>query len=90
MPTTTLTVRVDDADKDRLEALAKSTGRSRSYLAAEAINEYLRVNEWQIAGTLQAMASLDRGHGVAHQSVKDWVASWNDQAERAAPKPRER
>jgi RHH-type rel operon transcriptional repressor/antitoxin RelB len=70
------TVRVDVAAKKRLERLAKSTGRSRSFLAAEAIKEYLDVNEWQIAGIKQAIASLDRGEGVSHEQVKDWITSW--------------
>ena len=56
MPSTTFTVRVDSAAKKRLERLAKSTGRSRSFLAAEAINEYLDVNEWQVAGVKRAIA----------------------------------
>jgi predicted transcriptional regulator len=33
----TFTIRMDEDEKQRLEALAKSTGRSRSYLAADAI-----------------------------------------------------
>ena len=88
MPSTTFTVRVDSADKERLEALAKSTGRSRSFLAAEAISEYLDVNAWQVVGTKHAMASLDRGERVPHQSVKEWVASWDTEQELEAPKPR--
>ncbi len=87
MPSTTFSVRVDAVDKARLEALAKSTGRSRSFLAAEAISEYLDINEWQIAATKAAMASLDRGEQVAHKSVKDWVASWDSGDEIAAPAP---
>jgi len=47
LATTTFTVRVDSSVKRRLEKLAKSTGRSRSFLAAEAIDTYLDVNEWQ-------------------------------------------
>src|ERR1700674_837854 len=76
MRSTTFTVRVDQSVKKRLEKLAENTGRSRSYLAAEAINEYLDVNEWQVAGIRQAIASLDRGEGVPHQQVKDWITSW--------------
>ena len=76
MSSTAFTVRVDTTAKKRLERLAKSTGRSRSYLAAEAINEYLDINEWQVAGVKQAIASLDDGRGVPHDQVKDWVASW--------------
>ena len=48
---TTFIVRVDAAAKRRLERLAKGTGRSRSFLAAEAINDYLDVNEWQVAAS---------------------------------------
>ena len=75
MRSATFTVRVDAAAKKRLERLAQSTGRSRSFLAAEAINDYLDVNEWQIAGIKQAIASLDRGEGVSHEQVKDWITS---------------
>src|SRR5258706_15157526 len=61
MSSTTFTVRVQTDVKRRLEKLAKSTGRSRVFLAAGALNEYLDVNEWQVAGVRQAMASLDQG-----------------------------
>ena len=86
MPSTTFTVRVDPAVKRRLERLAKSTGRSRSFLAAEALSESLDANEWQVAGIRKAMASLDRGEGVPHDQVKAWVDSWGDKTERVAPK----
>jgi RHH-type rel operon transcriptional repressor/antitoxin RelB len=86
MRSTTLSVRVDQRAKKRLEKLAKRTGRSRSYLAAEAINEYLDGNEWQVAGIKQAIASFDRGAGVPHERVKDWVASWGSADERPIPK----
>lgn len=86
MTSTTFTVRVDSRVKKRLEKLAENTGRSRSYLAAEAITEYLDVNEWQVAGIKRAIASLDRGEGILHQQVKDWVESWSSENERPAPK----
>jgi len=86
MASTTFTVRVQPQVKKRLQKLAKSTGRSRSYLAAEALTEYLDVNEWQIAGIKQAITSLDRGAGVSHAEVKDWIESWGRKGERPAPK----
>jgi RHH-type rel operon transcriptional repressor/antitoxin RelB len=86
MSSTTVSVRIDPAIKKRLEKLAKSTGRSRSFLAAEAINEYLDLNEWQVAGIAKAVASLDRGEGVPHERVKEWVSSWGSKKERPAPK----
>jgi RHH-type transcriptional regulator, rel operon repressor / antitoxin RelB len=86
MSSTTFTVRVDADAKERLERLAKSTGRSRSFLAAEAIDQYLEVNEWQVGGIRRAIASLDRGEGIAHERVKDWVTSWGSGAERPIPR----
>jgi RHH-type rel operon transcriptional repressor/antitoxin RelB len=86
MPSATFTVRVDETTKKRLEKLAKSTGRSRSYLAAEAIDEYLAVNEWQVEGIKQAMASLDRGESVPHIEVREWVASWGTKSEQKPPR----
>ena len=86
MSSTTVSVRIDAAIKKRLEKLAKSTGRSRSFLAAEAINEYLDLNECQVAGIQTAVASLDRGKGVPHKRVKEWVNSWDSKKERPAPK----
>jgi hypothetical protein len=39
-----------------------------------------------IAGVLGAIASLDRGKGIPHQRVKEWVASWESRNERQSPK----
>jgi predicted transcriptional regulator len=86
MRSTTFTVRVDTGVKKRLERLAKSTGRSRSFLAAEAIGEYLDTNEWQVSGIKRAIASLDRGEGISHESVRDWIASWGGANEKPVPK----
>lgn len=88
MGSTTFTIRVDTGVKKRLERLAKSTGRSRSFLAAEAISDYLEVNEWQVTGIKRAIASLDRGEAIPHEAVKDWVASWSTPTEKPAPKRR--
>ena len=46
---TTITIRIADEAKDRLDRLAESTQRSRSFLAAEAIREFVENNEWQVA-----------------------------------------
>ena len=86
MNTDTFSVRVNRSTKSRLEKLAKSTGRSRSFLAAEAISAYLDTNEWQISGITAALSSLDRGKGVAHDRVKQWVGSWATTKERPTPR----
>ncbi|TLG78925.1 CopG family ribbon-helix-helix protein [Methylocystis sp. B8] len=72
----TFTVRVGPEIKKRLASLAASTGRSRSFLTAEAIAEYLDANEWQVAGIRKALTSLDRGASVEQGDVRRWIESW--------------
>jgi RHH-type rel operon transcriptional repressor/antitoxin RelB len=86
MNTDTFSVRVGRSTRSRLEKLAKSTGRSRSSLAAEAIATYLDTNEWQISGITAALSSLDRGRRIPHERVKQWVASWETTKERPTPR----
>jgi RHH-type transcriptional regulator, rel operon repressor / antitoxin RelB len=78
-------MRVRNALKKRLEKMARSTGRSRSFLATEAISAYLDDNERQISGITAALSSLDRGEGIPHQRVKQWLASWETSHERQSP-----
>jgi predicted transcriptional regulator len=85
MNATTLTVKVDAKTKERLDALAESTGRSPSNLAADAIEDYLDLNDWQVTGIKDAIASLDRGEAVPHEKVRTWVESWGGSQE--GPRP---
>src|SRR5271155_3480856 len=89
MNTDTFSVRLDHATKARLQKLAKSTGRSRAFLAAEAIQEYLDINEWQVAGIVRAIASLERGKGVPHERVKEWATSPTSGVQSVSPSARE-
>lgn len=73
----TFTIRVGVATKQRLEHLAQSMGRSRSFLAAEALAEYLDTNEWQVAGIKAAVASIKREGAIKHEDVEAWIRSWN-------------
>lgn len=85
--TSTFSIRVENKTKNRLEKLAETTGRSRAFLAAQAIDEYLAVNEWQVEGIKKAIASLDAGKGIPHEKVKAWVESWGTKNEKPMPLP---
>lgn len=58
---TTMTVRLSRELKGRLERLAESTKRSKSYLAAEAIAEYVDANAWQVEEIRKAVEKADAG-----------------------------
>lgn len=68
-PTTTLTVRLPASMAERLDVLAHATGRSRSYLAVEAIRRYLDLETWQIAEILVAVRRADSGELASEQDV---------------------
>jgi predicted transcriptional regulator len=50
------------------------------------VDKCLDLDEWQVAGVKTAIDSLDRGEGIAHRDVKNWVNSWSRKRERPAPK----
>jgi predicted transcriptional regulator len=83
----TLTVQLSEVDKERLKALAEATGRTESLLAAEAVSEYLALQEWQVSAIEAGIESLDREGGVPHEAVREWVESWGTDHEFDPPKP---
>ncbi|MBI5283406.1 MAG: ribbon-helix-helix protein, CopG family [Candidatus Solibacter usitatus] len=84
--TETLSIRIDSATKQRLEALAQRSRRSKSFLAAEAIASFVEAEEWQIAEIQAGLAELGSGAEVSHDRVSKWLASWGTKAETKAPR----
>jgi len=83
--TATLTIRVDQDIKDRLETVAKHQNRSKAFVTNVAIKEYLAVQEWQEQRIRDAIQSADRGEGVPHNKVLAWVQSWGTDNELPSP-----
>jgi RHH-type rel operon transcriptional repressor/antitoxin RelB len=84
--TTTLSVRIDRDTKTQLEALAKRSRRSKSFLAAEAIAAYVEAESWQLDEIHAGLQDLDKGRVVAHRDVSKWLRSWGKTRERKAPR----
>ncbi len=73
---TTMTVRLEDDIKDRLDVLAEATHRSKSFLAAEAIREFVELNEWQIQETRGALAEAKAGDFASDKDVQALAKKW--------------
>jgi len=73
---TTLSIRLEPELKSRLEQLAEATARSKSFLAAEAIRDFVNLNEWQIQEIRKALNEADKGDFASNQSVKDTFNKW--------------
>ncbi len=77
---TTMTVRLDDDVKDRLDLLAEATQRSKSFLAAEAIREFVEINEWQLQEIRAAIGEADARDFATDKDVQKLAKKWKANA----------
>ncbi len=73
---TTMTVRLEDDVKNRLDQLAQATQRSKSYLAAEAIRDFVENNEWQIREIQTALQEADAGDFANDEDLAALRGKW--------------
>jgi predicted transcriptional regulator len=59
------------------DKLAAATRRSRSFLPAEAIREYVALNSWQIAEIHEGLAEAERGELASETEVKRVAKKWS-------------
>jgi len=71
-----MTIRLNDTLKNRLDDLAQATHRTRSFLAAEAIQKYIEVNEWQIKEIQTAIKEAEQGEFASEDEVNDILNKW--------------
>ncbi|CAD5282880.1 conserved hypothetical protein [Bosea sp. 62] len=67
--TAAFTIRLDDETLAKLDALAADTDRSRNWLAAKAIENYVELNAWQIEQIKAGLAEADRGEFVSEADL---------------------
>jgi RHH-type rel operon transcriptional repressor/antitoxin RelB len=77
---TTMTIRLDDNVKERLEVLACATHRSKSILAAEAIRTFVETHEWQIVEIHAALKEAEAGDFAAAKAVASLAKKWKANA----------
>jgi RHH-type transcriptional regulator, rel operon repressor / antitoxin RelB len=83
----TVTIRISAEVKGKLEALAVSTNRSKSWLAAQAIAAYVEEQSWQIQQIEAAvtLADSDQASWVDNSKVNAWLNSWGTEHELPMP-----
>ena len=83
----TMTLRLDAATLRRLDQLAEVTERSKAWLAAQAVRDYLDLNEWQTQAISSAIKRADAHSArfVEHEKVSEWLNSWGTPQERKPP-----
>lgn len=73
---TAFTVRVSDETVSKLDQIAEKLDRSRSYMAAQAIEDYVAREEWQLAEIEVGLAEADRGEFASDQDVAKIVGKY--------------
>ena len=74
---TTMTIRLEPELKERLDQLAKATQRSKSYLAAEALRDFIELNEWQIQEINDAIKEADNGDFASKKALSKTMRQWD-------------
>jgi RHH-type transcriptional regulator, rel operon repressor / antitoxin RelB len=79
--------RVAPKTKEKLRMIAKNTNRSEAYLVNEAIENYVAVNEWQVAVIRDRLAEAEAGgETVSHEEVlRRFAAPASKAAKRIKP-----
>ena len=74
------TIRIDDEMLGRVDGLAKTLSRSRSWVINQAINQFLDYEEWHIKEVKDGMAEVERGEIAADEEVAAKFRKWGADA----------
>ncbi|TPI49005.1 ribbon-helix-helix protein, CopG family [Mesorhizobium sp. B2-9-1] len=70
------TVRLPDETVAKLDQLAEKVDRSRSYVAAQAIEDYVAREEWQLAEIEAGLDEADRGEFASEKDLASVIAKY--------------
>ena len=80
-----VSLRLDPGIRKRLDDLARATERSRAAIAAEAVKQYVDLQEWQIAAIRKGIEAAERNEFIDHAKLK---AKWEKRLAAAVDKAR--
>ena len=70
MTTKTINVRLPESLYNQIEALAKATARTKSFLAIDALTSYVQHESWQIRDIHEGLKEADAGEFASDEQVK--------------------
>lgn len=87
--TVAISVKLDDAMKERVQHLAGLQRRSTHWIVREAIAEYVDREEARESFKQEALASWqafqETGRHLTGQETRNWLATWGTDDEKEAP-----
>ena len=76
MTAKTINVRLPEALYNQLEELAKATARTKSFLAIDALTNYLQSESWQIRDIREGIQEADAGEFATDLQVEAVFAKY--------------
>ena len=76
------TVRLPDDVTEKLDALAAKLERSRSYVAAQAIGDFVEREAWQLADIEAGLREADKGDFATDAEVAATIAKYTKRKRR--------
>ncbi len=76
MKTASVSARLTPETAQKMDLLAKALNRSKSFLAAEAIEAYVSEQQWQIEAILQGIEEADEGKFATSKQMRKSLAKW--------------
>ena len=77
---TSMSMRLPTALADQLGALAEATGRTKSFLAVQAIQDFVEREAWQVAEIKKGLAEADAGDFATDEETTALDAKWGYRA----------
>jgi predicted transcriptional regulator len=81
--TDTMTVRLSSETKAKLTELAEHTRRTKSFLAGEAITDYVECELAIVAAIKRGLADMEAGRVTPHKEVMRQIRDTIDRAQKA-------
>lgn len=72
----TLSLRVPKAVIEQLGLLADATGKSRNFIAVQAMQDFIEREAWQVAEIQQAIKEADAGDFATDEEVQSVFKKW--------------
>ena len=79
--TTTVSLRIPSDLAQQLAMLAEATGRSRTFIAIQAMRDFLEREAWQVAEIQQALKEADAGDFATDAEMTALDAKWGYNAD---------
>ena len=73
-------VQIPDDLAERLSDLARTMDRTESDLVAQAIEEFVTVQEWHVRAIQEGIAAADRGEVLGHDVALRELNRWKERA----------